>query len=126
MDSSLYADHRCRLCGKKCQHGIARENHARKHEREGTVIIKGFGGPSGRRYEITRTAMRSIDSGGGVKVKPFEAWLVMDSEGTYVPSLHMTRRDAKEHAAGSNYLRDAKWRVVRVIVRRAPNSAASK
>lgn len=44
-------DTRCVLCGKECPHGIARENHARGHERRGQARIRGFGGPSGRRYE---------------------------------------------------------------------------
>ena len=59
-----------------------------------------------------------------MKLKPFKAWLVHDAEGTYVPSLHLARREAKEHAYGSNYLRDAKWRVVRVIVRRCSKDCA--
>ena len=48
----LYKDDLCVLCGKECPHGIARENHARKHEREGTAGIRGSGGPDGRRYFV--------------------------------------------------------------------------
>ena len=53
----LYDGDRCRLCCMFCMHGIAKENHARKHQREGTAKIYGFGGPDGRRYELApRTA----------------------------------------------------------------------
>lgn len=49
----LYRNKQCELCGKYCPSGTARDNHARKHEREGTVKIKGWGGPDGaRRFEI--------------------------------------------------------------------------
>lgn len=48
----LYRDRKCVLCGKECPHGIARENHARKHQREGTAGIRGSGGPSGRSYFV--------------------------------------------------------------------------
>lgn len=50
-------------------------------------------------------------------MKPFKAWLLLDGEGTYVPGLHMTRRSAAEEAASWSYLRDAKWRVMRVEIR---------
>ena len=57
-----------------------------------------------------------------VKVKPrltpFKAWLLWDAEGTYVPSLHTRRRYAREDKAAYGY-RDARWRITRVIVRRA-------
>lgn len=59
-------------------------------------------------------------------MKPFKAWLVFDAAGTYVPSMHMTRRDAKEHASGWNYLRDGKWRVVRVKVNAIPSTRSHK
>lgn len=44
----------CLLCGKIAPDGLTQFNHARKHEREGTVVIRGSGGPNGscRRYEI--------------------------------------------------------------------------
>jgi hypothetical protein len=57
MADGLYANKTCRLCGKECLHGAARENHARKHQREGWARIKGFGGPDGRRYELTDAAV---------------------------------------------------------------------
>ena len=40
----------CVICGQACEYGSARENHARKHQREGRARIVGFGGPDGRRY----------------------------------------------------------------------------
>jgi hypothetical protein len=50
-------------------------------------------------------------------MKPIKAWLVVDVEGTYVPTLHLTRREAQTEIADQAFLRDAKWRVVRVEVR---------
>ena len=52
-----------------------------------------------------------------MKLKPFKAWLLLDAEGTFVPGLHLTRRNAEEEAEQWHYLRDAKWRVVRVEVK---------
>lgn len=51
-----------------------------------------------------------------MKMKPFKAWLLLDAEDTYVPGIHLTRKAAKEEAKRWEYLRDAKWRVVRVQV----------
>jgi hypothetical protein len=47
-------------------------------------------------------------------MKSFKAWLVVDDEGTYVPTLHMTRREAQTEIKDQQFLRDAKWRVVHV------------
>jgi hypothetical protein len=52
------------------------------------------------------------------KFKQFKSWLLWDAEGTYIPSLHRTRREAREDAKEHQY-RDAKWRVIRVLIRRA-------
>jgi len=49
-------------------------------------------------------------------MKQFKAWLLLDAQGIYVPGLHMTRREAEEEAERWDYLRDTKWRVVRVSV----------
>lgn len=51
-------------------------------------------------------------------MKPFQAWLLLDAEGTYSPHMHMTRKEAEADKRAFNYLRDARWRVVRVLVRR--------
>lgn len=51
------------------------------------------------------------------KLKPFKAWLATDREGTYAPTLHMTRREAIQDTKSWSYLRDAKWSVVRVTVK---------
>lgn len=34
-------------------------------------------------------------------LKPFKAWLVVDSEGTYMPTLHLSRREAQTGAMPS-------------------------
>jgi hypothetical protein len=53
VGDDLYDAKCCRLCGRYCPDGAARDNHARKHEREGAVAITGFGGPDGaRRFRI--------------------------------------------------------------------------
>ena len=52
----------CVICGQKCNNGAARENHARKHQREGRARIVGFGGPAGRRY-YTKGSGYSTHSG---------------------------------------------------------------
>lgn len=49
-------------------------------------------------------------------MKPFKAWLLLDAKGTYVPGLYMTKRRAEEEASVWEFLRDARWRVVRVKV----------
>ena len=59
-----------------------------------------------------------------MKLKPFKAWLVVDAKGTYVPTLHLTRREAKTEIGDQQFIRDAKWRVVRVDVR--PTSTGAK
>lgn len=51
-----------------------------------------------------------------MKLKPFKAWLLWDAEGTYVPTIHLTRRDATLERNENRY-RDAKWRIGRVVVR---------
>jgi hypothetical protein len=48
-------------------------------------------------------------------VKTFKAWLLLDVSGTYFPSLHATRREADFDRVRSK-LRDADWRIVRVLV----------
>lgn len=53
-----------------------------------------------------------------MKIKPFRAWLLWDAEGTYATILHATRKHAEDDRRENNY-RDAKWRIIRVIVRRA-------
>lgn len=50
-------------------------------------------------------------------MKPFKAWLLTDDENTYQPSLHFTRADAIRERRSVSNLIDAKWRVVRVVVR---------
>ena len=61
----LYEDGRCKLCGRHCPSLIAKDNHARKHQREGAVAIKGWGGPDGaRRFEIVNPFAASSDIGG--------------------------------------------------------------
>jgi hypothetical protein len=52
------------------------------------------------------------------KFKPFKSWLLWDEDGTYISSLHSSRRHAREEAKEHQY-RDAKWRVIRVVIRRA-------
>lgn len=60
VGDSLYKDGACRLCGRKCHTGTARDNHARKHQREGRVLIKGWGGPGGyRRFEINASTIEA-------------------------------------------------------------------
>lgn len=51
-----------------------------------------------------------------MKLKPFKAWLVVDAKDTYAPTLYLTRRDAQIEIKDQLFLRDAKWRVVRVHV----------
>ena len=51
-------------------------------------------------------------------VRSFKSWLLWDATGTYAPSLHQSRRWARLERAEHPY-RDAKWRITRVIVRRA-------
>lgn len=50
-------------------------------------------------------------------MKPFKAWLLVDEEGTYSPTMHITRREAEKERQDHATLIDAKWRIVRVIVR---------
>lgn len=57
-------------------------------------------------------------------MKPFKAWLMLDAMDNYVPTLYENRRHAKEEAARLKHLRDAKWKVVRVVVRRADGGKA--
>ena len=49
-------------------------------------------------------------------LKPFDAWLLVDANDTYMPSLHMTKALARSEIADQIYIRDAAWRVVRVKV----------
>ena len=41
-------------------------------------------------------------------------WVLWDAEDTYVPSLHSTRSHARRERSEHSYLRDAKWRIVKV------------
>lgn len=59
-------------------------------------------------------------------MKAFKAWLVVDHTDTYVPTLHLTKREAQTEIADQTFLRDAKWRVVRVIVRPTPNTTKER
>lgn len=59
---------------------------------------------------------------GQMKLKPFKAWLLFDFDGTYVPSIHTTRERAVSERDHVN-LRDAKWRIIRVVVRRVDTRA---
>lgn len=50
----------------------------------------------------------------------FKAWLVVDREGTYSPTMHITRNEAAAHRQEHSHLIDAKWVIVRVQVRELP------
>ena len=52
-----------------------------------------------------------------MKLSTFYAWLVVDKIGTYQPTIHATRKDAKRECKSLAFLLDAQWRIVRVIVR---------
>lgn len=54
-----------------------------------------------------------------MKLKPFKMWLLWDAEDSYMPSLYGSRKHALEEKERSKHLRDAKWRVTRVVVRPA-------
>lgn len=51
-----------------------------------------------------------------MRLPAFYAWLVVDKEGTYPPTIHATRKDAKRECKSWAFLRDAQWRIVRVRV----------
>ena len=55
-------------------------------------------------------------------MKPFKAWLLVDRQGTYSPTMHITRREAKLYRDDGPRLIDATWVIVRVIVRRVDRS----
>ena len=57
-------------------------------------------------------------------MKPFKAWILYDSIGTYYPMLHPTRRDAVEDKKRNDYLIDAQWIIRRVSVRRVSTPAS--
>lgn len=65
-DQSLYRqnadrDWVCVLCVQVCKHGIARENHARRHEREGRAVLFGVGGPNSRReHYVEKSALSEM------------------------------------------------------------------
>jgi len=50
--------------------------------------------------------------------KPFKSWLLWDATDTYSPTLHFTRYEAEREKASLTMI-DAKWRIVRVEVRKA-------
>lgn len=54
-------------------------------------------------------------------MKPFKAWLLYDATDTYAPTLHFSRALATSERVYLAFHRDAKWRVVRVIVSRVSN-----
>jgi hypothetical protein len=52
-------------------------------------------------------------------MKPFKAWLLVDDNGTYSPSMYITRREAQAEMEDRIYIEDAKWKIVRVEIRSA-------
>jgi len=58
-------------------------------------------------------------------MKPFKAWLLVDDKGTYSPAMFVTRREAQAELRDHKDLIDAKWRIVRVTVRKADRGRAS-
>lgn len=51
-----------------------------------------------------------------MKLKPFKAWLLWDATDTYEPTLHWKRASAQSEKQEQSFLRDAKWRISRVVV----------
>lgn len=41
-----------------------------------------------------------------MKMKAFKAWLVVDAEGTYVPTLHLSRREAQTEIMDQTFIRN--------------------
>ena len=49
--------------------------------------------------------------------QPFKAWLLTDATDTYEGTLHYTRASAESEKRDQSFLRDAKWRILRVEVK---------
>ena len=59
-----------------------------------------------------------------MKLKPFKAWLLWDATETYAPTIHATKGQAQDWKKQPVALRDAKWRIDRVVV--SPSTTGHK